>query len=451
MKLSKWLTDEIRLPYLKTIIWLVIAITFYFFFLALALNKIFEPIHEDEAQWIWVSQHNFTLLLERDFANEFWSESYSAFGCNNPKIAQYLIGISLYAGGELNNTTNWNWAKPNIWNHERGNIPNFRTLFFGRLLMPFLGAGCIILFLFIIARGVSLIPCMLATLFFCLNPFFYPMIILFSARAMQDIPALFFFLFSITLLISFNLRETLEKSFLKGILCISLLGICLGLSIGTKLNNLALLGIWLAYLSWIIMVDFSPQFRIKIRGILRLIFFGFLSLVVAFAIFILSNPYLYEKSFSVLFKKINKILDLHYIVANYRFIYPKSSLWSMKDKINTFHNINVLTFGDLWSTPVGFFSLWFVYIFELLLVIGVFSIFYRLYEKFKTKQIFKLDCLMLIALTVIIVIIANLSWIPLSWDRLLIPFLAPIAIVVGFTIESIIGIFSTSVQRKISK
>ena len=28
------------------------------------------------------------------------------------KIAQYLIGISLYAGGELNNTTNWNWAKP---------------------------------------------------------------------------------------------------------------------------------------------------------------------------------------------------------------------------------------------------------------------------------------------------------------------------------------------------
>ena len=65
-----------------------------------------------------------------------------------------------------------------------------------------------------------------------------------------------------------------------------------------------------------------------------------------------------------------------------------------------------------------------------------------LYDKFKTKQIFKLDCLMLIASTVIIVIIANLSWIPLSWDRLLIPFLAPIAIVVGFTIESIIWMFS---------
>jgi CHASE2 domain-containing sensor protein len=105
------------------------------------------------------------------------------------------------------------------------------------------------------------------------------------------------------------------------------------------------------------------------------------------------------------------------------------------------HSINVLTFVKFGDTPKGYLK-WFVYIFELLLVLGFFFNIYRLYEKFKTKQIFKLDCLMLIASTVIIVIIANLSWIPLSWDRLLIPFLAPIAIVVGFTIESIIWMFS---------
>jgi hypothetical protein len=429
-----------KIPYLKTITWLLIAITFYFFFLSMALNKIFENIHEDEAQWIWVSQRNFTLLLKSDFANKSWSESYSTFGCNNPKIAQYLIGASLYVGGELN-ATNWDWSKPYIWNNERGNIPNFRTLFYGRLLMPFWGAGCIILFLFIIARGVSLIPSVLATLFFCLNPFFYPMIILFSARAMQDIPALFFFLLSIALIVSVNLREILDKSSLKSILCVSLLGICLGLSIGTKLNNLPLLIIWLAYLGWITMVDFNPQFRIKKRGILKLIPFGLLSLAVSFAIFILSNPYLYEKSISILFQKIETLLDLQKIVANYKFIYPTSALWSIKDKILTLHSINVLTFVKFGDTPTGYLK-WFVYIFELLLVVGVFFIIYRLYENCKAKQIFKLDCLMLIASTVIIVIIANLSWIPLSWDRLLIPFLAPIAIVVGFTIESIIWMFS---------
>jgi len=278
-------------------------------------------------------------------------------------------------------------------------------------------------------------------LFFCLNPFFYPMIILFSARAMQDIPALFFFLLSIALIVSVNLREILDKSSLKSILCISLLGICLGLSIGTKLNNLPLLIIWLAYLGWITMVDFNPQFRIKKRGILKLIPFGLLSLAVSFAIFILSNPYLYEKSISILFQKIETILDLQKIVANYKFIYPTSALWSIKDKILTLHSINVLTFVKFGDTPTGYLK-WFVYIFELLLVVGVFFIIYKLYENFKAKQIFKLDCLMLIASTVIIVIIANLSWIPLSWDRLLIPFLAPIAIVVGFTIESIIWMFS---------
>ncbi len=209
--------------------------------------------------------------------------------------------------------------------------------------MPFLGAGCIILFLFIIARGVSLIPSMLATLFFCLNPFFYPMIILFRTCDARYSSSIFFLAF-IALIVSVNLREILDKSSLKSILCISLLGICLGLSIGTKLNNLPLLIIWLAYLGWITMVDFNPQFRIKKRGILKLIPFGLLSLAVSFAIFILSNPYLYEKSISILFQKIETLLDLQKIVANYRFIYPTSALWSIKDKILTLHSINVLTF-----------------------------------------------------------------------------------------------------------
>ena len=100
-------------------VWVILAVTLYGFFLCFYLSKLFRPVSMDESQWIWVSQKYFGYLLKGDLTNPDWNESYMTFGKYNPKIAQYLIGASLYLSGELKtefSAMKWDWERKVKWN-----------------------------------------------------------------------------------------------------------------------------------------------------------------------------------------------------------------------------------------------------------------------------------------------------------------------------------------------
>lgn len=419
--------------------WAAFCLMLYAYFLSFSMIAIFEPLYWDESQWVWVSQRYFGYLIKGDLKNPDWDQTFSYFGRDNPKIAQYLIAVPLCLSGELKTTFSameWDWEKGLDWNIRHGHSPPFRTLFYSRLLMPFLGAGCGLLFLFILSRVINWFSSLIGALFLGVHQ----LTVEYSSRAMQDLPAFFFCLLFLALVMSFNLRQALDKSPLKALLFALLSGVCLGLAIGTKLINLPLVGVWGLYLLWVTMFEYSPDFKLKIKGLGKLTLLGAASLLAAVLVFWASNPYLYSRSPLAAFEKSKVLFQLGAKVRKDRLNYPQYAINSNSEKLKILDQALVLEgfspkkFGL--SRKINFRAELYKYQGSEFAVafIGAAALVIILIAGFLQRSP-KLDLMVFLTLAMILIFSANFFWITLNWNRFFLPFLVPGGVLAAFAAE----------------
>jgi len=411
--------------YLEISVWILFCAALGVYFLSVSLNKLFYDFATDESQWIWVSQRYFKELVKLDFKNSDWNQSFHTFGLNSPKIAQYVIGTGLFIGGELDtkfDAMSWDWQKGRDWNWRKDYTPPYRTLVYGRLLMPLVGVGCLLVFLFVITRILSRFSSAIAALVLACSP----LLIDYSARAVLDAPAFFFSLLFIAALVAFKWRQAFQTSLSKIIQYSLIAGLCLGLAIGAKLNNLPLIGIWLACLAWVSVIDFEPRFRLKSRMLGRYLLAGFAGLIMALAVFIGSNPYLYSRSVPEFVDKTKKMLELGETLQAYRKSAPAQAIWTSKRKLKSIRKF-VLKNNLIRKKAVLYF----------LLPWGIFFIGYQIVQNFRQRGLLKLDRLVFIAAAALVIFAANFIWVPLMWSRYFMPFLIPFSVISGFAVEGL--------------
>lgn len=401
--------------------WIFLVLGLYAYFLSLGLQEIHKPLYYDESQWIFVSQKYFSHILKRDFKNPDWKESFSTFGKNNPKIAQYLMGLTLYLSGELATSFNamyWDWEHDLEWNDAAGNAPPLRTLFYARIVMPFLGAGCGLLFFFMLTRVLHWLPSFLAACFLGSNR----LLVIYSARAMQDTPAIFFCLVFLAVIFSLPFREAMDKSLLKLLAYSALAGISLGLAVGTKLNNLALVGIFGLFICWITLFVSPARAGFRLKRFWRLFCSSAIGFLLCAGVMVASNPYLYAKQPRHFFKRAKSLYELNRIVKDYaQGDFSQDAFYSYSDKVRClFYYIFKQYYphkAGMWAAVLG---------------LGLVYMFYRFWHSAREGINRETDLLFLSLLVVLVIFLANFFWIPLCWDRFFLPFLIPLGLLVGF-------------------
>ena len=306
--------------------YLVLYIYFFSHYLLWINSQWFHP---DEPLWIWVSQKYFRLFfLERNFFHPDWNESFNNFGKFNPKIGQYIMGLSLFLAGEIDHefsADKYNFFRSKEWNSKMGHTPAWHTLFFARLPIPFFGAGlCVLLFCFL-KKVLHWFPAFLASLWLGNHP----LIIRFSSLAMQDIPALCFALLFLTHLISVNWRNLNNFLKYKKIFQLVLNGFLLGLAVATKMNNMVLIVILFIYWGWITFCRPSGRkikFELRKANLKNWLGKNLIIIGTGFFIFEISNPYLYSHTPLAL-------IILGVLIKTLRFLYPEEALWNFSQKI----------------------------------------------------------------------------------------------------------------------
>jgi len=422
------------------VLFAALVLVLYAYFLSLNLSELGKVLFYDESQWIWVSQKYFGDVIRGDFRNPHWQENYARFGNSNPKIAQYLIGISLYLSGELNTkfpAMKWNWNKDRYWNIWKGHSPPWRTLFYGRIPMPFLGAFCGVLFFYLTTRIMSWPSALVATLFFGSSE----VLTTYSARAMQDVPALFFNLLFLAVLFSIPWRKVLPKFWTRTFLYAAVSGFFLGLAVSTKLNNLVLIGVFGLYLFWVTVVEMEPKLRISLRKINRFLICSIVGMLVCGMVFVGSNPYLYSTSPLKTFQKSKILFQLGAEVRKSREeeMNKKYAIYSSREKFKQI-NRKILK-GAISGKPALNWAI---------ILAGLIFLLFRLRSALKKGSASETDHLVLALLAGAIIFIGNFCWIPFNWGRHFLPFLTPLAIAIGFSVEIILYFF-TILYNLISK
>jgi hypothetical protein len=406
--------------FVEIAVWTVLSIAVYGFFLSLSLPRITEPADWDEPQWILVSQIYFYLAYHGDFSNQLWNYNFGTYGRNNPKIAQYFIGAPIFFSGNVDlgfKTAKWDWYKSFAENERAGLTPRFLTLFYGRLLIPFLGAACALLFFLLMARSMHWIPALAAAIFLGSHPLF----VSYSAKALQDVPTLFFCMLFLSVMSLLDWRKAMAGSWLKALTYSVIAGFLLGLAIGTKMNNLALLMVFAIFLGWLCLDLAEGRPRLLVRQSAKALFLGALALLVCAKTAIQSNPYLYADSLQATMEKSRALFELSSIVRSY----PAIALKSYASKIKAI-NRNLCPKRSL--APLA----------GAVMVFGFVCFLCRFRKALKQNQVGEADRLTWLGLAGLIIFAANFFWLPFDWARFFIPFLLPAAILIGFAAEGLV-------------
>ncbi|MFC2140418.1 phospholipid carrier-dependent glycosyltransferase [Candidatus Auribacterota bacterium] len=208
--------------------------------------------YDDEPGYIGYGRIQFeTLFIEWDLFSGIWQENFKGYGTPNPRLPAYIIGFFKYLADKINS-----------------------SFFTTRMLMLSLAAGCSTLLYILVRLTVSNIAGIIAAELLLLNPIFQSI----RDRMVYHIPLLFFTL--LTLISLVKIKRNFKKAHNKKIYS---RGILLGITISCHLYAIAL---WPVLLS-ALLVGIGRKFKESIS-----IFF-YVSLI-AFSVFIITNPLLYS-------------------------------------------------------------------------------------------------------------------------------------------------------------
>ena len=431
----------------RFLVWSITYLVVFLFFLSLYLNRMFQPIALDEPQFIWLSQRFTLLILDGNFKSNIWSKPYNNWGRINPKVSLYFMAVPLMLSHEIYTDFPAMQWDPNLdvdGNDRLGTTPPFRTLFYGRLANPFLVAASVCLCLFLLSRCLSPVPSLLASLFLGLSPLWYKLAVI----ARLDIPAFFLSMAFLAWASAIDWRKLSAKSRAQEALALIFSGCILGLCIGAKINALPLLGVWCAYLFWMICLDFQP---IKMPGLKRLPGFVYavvLSLGVGWVVFVASNPFLYSLNPIITLQHAHILLLNSNCVYSSREVFPQDALYTNWERIKS---VPSLMFespgwdgGLLAKSEPGIYGLFLAGAVLLLARIlrGLANQASAEYHGLRKK-----DVAILLLLSVALIYIPSQVWIPLKWLRYYLPFLIPFAILFGAGCEAVVSLLRSGLRR----
>ncbi|MBU1862074.1 MAG: phospholipid carrier-dependent glycosyltransferase, partial [Candidatus Omnitrophica bacterium] len=249
-------------------------------------------------------------FIEQDFSSNVWKESYSDYGCFNPRVGLYIIGFFDLLASYFNSFVN--------------TLPKIVIL---RLLMAMLSAGSVISLFVLVRMTAPLHSGIIAVALLLTNPIFRGL----QYSILPEVPMLFFSLLS---LIAFMHVEKNLKQHVFSWKWFFLSGIFMGIAISTKLFA-ATLGIYF----FIIIVQNQNHTTFKRVLLGLLLVFGSSSVI-----FILSNPLLYTNIFQGI-----KIITIGHIAK-----YQTNRLLNLQilKEIVTFPFILFRRDPFIWSTRV---------------------------------------------------------------------------------------------------
>jgi len=436
----------------RAIIYASVFLVFFAYFLSLYLPGLTESFSEDESQWVLASQIYFSKIINTKFKEPECFEAYPFFEKYYPKLAVLLMGSSLYLGGELENQSRafcWNWEKKFDENNRAGTVPEFRTLFFARLFMPFLAALGSLAFLIFMSRQVSLIPAMLSAIFLGRH-----WLIERSAAAVRlDNAAFSFGMFLLAFTICISWRKVFRAARSGQVAAFSAAGVMLGLSASTKQNYFTLLVVWVLFMLWVIFSDLKIERALRKAGQIRMLMTSSMALIVAAFVFLGANS-LFALDPSVTYHKIRRLFKIAGVVYGYKNSFAES-LYTPFEKITSINffvatapfrpflpeRISYNAERMLYENDPYYLALKYLLLFLFLMggcvMAARLRTAYAVFKNTKSEKSEEMDRLVLSALVVVLVFIANFIWLPLAWDRYYIPILLCFSILLGFALDFI--------------
>lgn len=393
--------------------------------------------HSDEVNFIRVSKFSFnTFFIDRNVEHEGWSRQLRTYGRENPQIAKYFMGVSLWLHGydKFDGIIEWNNEENLEWHIEQGKVPSANERFAGRLPIALLSAltaamvGSIVYyFLTYLVRSeiARWLGGLAGAAIFLSNPVIWKH----SHRAMPDMPALFFSGLAICLLIS-TLRSHLNKQFCKAYLYSAFCALAVGLAIASKLNA-ALTGMSIACIFFVIYL-IEARLNRSSRSILikRWLPHALLWSVLPAGIFILSNPFLYENTL----ENMETMRSLSDQVTSRRERISSAALYSLQERVGSFmHHVTLSVKG---------FSRYKLLLANLLIIgAGLVIMLARLYQC--RSRLLDQDSVVSMILLVWTVVssVGVLWWTPLSWDRYYAPCIPALSVLSAISIAWIFDYF----------
>ena len=447
----------------RAMIYASVFLVFFAYFLSLYLPGLAESFSEDESQWVLASQVYFSKILNIKFKEPECFETYPFFEKYYPKLAVWLMASSLYLGGELGSQSRafcWDWEKTFSENNLAGTVPGFRTLFFGRLFMPFLAALGSVAFLIFMSRQLSLVPAMLSSIFLGRH-----WLVERSASAARlDIAAFSFGMFLLAFIICINWRKVSRGARSGQVAAFAAAGLMLGLSASTKQNYFALLVVWVLFMLWVIFSDLESEKALRKAGQIRMLLTSSLALMVAAFVFLGVNS-LFAPDPSVTYHKIRRLFKVAVLVYGYKGSFSES-LYTPFEKIESINffvatapfrtflpgKINYNAERLLYENDPYYLALKYLLLF--LFLLGFFIMAarmrtaYAVFKNTKSEKSEEMDRLVLAALVVVLVFISNFIWLPLAWDRYYIPILLSFSILLGFALDFIFSSIKKKFQAR---
>lgn len=432
-------------------------------------------LHPDEALWILSAKISTDLALrQRDLDHPFWEHPLRTWGCHNPQVGKYLLGLSLQALAPspevpdlralarraypseptlrlriaeqtigsaerlLGFSGDYDFSQRPSWNAAHGRAPPPDVLRAARTASVVAGliAG---LLLYLVARRLQgpLLAVIVLALFL-----FNPVIDRFSRVATTDILVLLFVLAgTLGLVWSFGQASIHPRA--RALLALGT-GTAWGLAISTKLSALAP---WLGAVSFCALacslavvwrrrrVERPPGWLSVRDGCLLLACLT----VLPGAIFVASNPFLYEAPLEPYMGYPTRFLvplGLDRLMATYE---APGKILSAADTVNGLTRFlvryasNLRALGSRWALePIAF-----------LVGLGVLA---RGSLAARRRVTARADWAVFLWISAV-TWAATISWLPFSWPRLYIPLLPFYLLVSGLGLSALVRVLKNRAQR----
>ena len=391
--------------------------------------------HGDESDFILSSVYFKYFFLDRDFNHPAWKGNY--WVVTQPPLTRYIIGLSWWITGHDSSELPrhpWDFGKDEQYNIKRGAMPSKSTLLTARAAMAILTSfTCFIVYL--IGERVKGWK---AGLFSSLSLIANPRLQQLGRRAMGDSPLLFFLALSMLIAMNFVDVFRTHKRFesKRAILWAVILGITIGLATATKLNgalagiSFAIVCVWLVALHLISLC--SPvngvagfvQISVAGRKTSTTLCCLFIAGLMAVTIFILINPFFYEKPLEAAIAMINHRIDVAHMQQE---AYVDQALYTISQRLCAVIRETFYAGGTFYLTFHVPFDL-------ALAVIGFIILLYT--EAKEVSQERQSTAKAVLISWIVVFFGATILFVPLEWPRYFLPLQLCSSVLVGFAIGS---------------
>jgi len=425
------------------IILFILVLGFFYYRFTVGLNSYL--LHQDEHDFVTGSRLFNDFFLRRDLSSKDWQE----IALDQPPLAYYIYGLTLYLGGHKNlageqekigfnigyldkAVLGWSteqlaslepwWVRlqdsQDISNLPSVLLPSFKMIWQAKKTAAVFSLGCLPLIYFLGLEIGGFLTGILSMLILGFNQLMF----LTGRQAMAD-SILLFFLLANVLLIIYTLKFFYKKQALEFLGSTFLIGVNIALATSTKLNGGITFFIWgLAALLALISVLIKKKGRVEEA---LLLVNGFLiSIIIASNLFVFLNPYLYPDPIS---RGINMV-EHRISVSKFQQQYFQDALTSFPEKTRAVLNHALLSEGDWNNFEIPFLDL-------PLFLFGFALITTRAIKKF-VKNI-TISPEIVIIVWILITFLALVSYIPLNWDRYYLPVIPCIAIAQAYAINRV--------------